>query len=150
MTSNQGEVVGVPESAGEEGALTGRKTIDLRMTLVASHQAVAHEVAFDGRDFFADAGHLDACLSALGEAKPGVPVFLKVSPLGGIEAIYGRYRPEERQALTALAHRHGLAVTGGSDHHGTFKPDLQVGIGRGDLDVPDSILDDLRARIPVG
>jgi len=41
----------------------------------------------DGRDFFADAGHLDACLAALGEAKPQLPVFLKVSPLGGIEAI---------------------------------------------------------------
>jgi dihydroorotate dehydrogenase len=41
----------------------------------------------DGRDFFADAEHLNACLSTLGEAKPGVPVFLKVSPLGGIEAI---------------------------------------------------------------
>jgi predicted metal-dependent phosphoesterase TrpH len=68
--------------------------------------------------------------------------------LGGIEAIYGRYSPEERQGLTAVARRHGLAVTGGSDHHGTFKPDLQVGIGRGDLDVPDSALDDLRARIP--
>jgi predicted metal-dependent phosphoesterase TrpH len=67
--------------------------------------------------------------------------------LGGLEAIYGRYRPEQRLALTALARRHGLAVTGGSDHHGTFKPDLQVGIGRGDLDVPDSALDDLRARL---
>lgn len=41
----------------------------------------------DGRDFFADAGHLDACLAALGETRPSVPVFLKVSPLGGIEAI---------------------------------------------------------------
>jgi dihydroorotate dehydrogenase (fumarate)/dihydroorotate dehydrogenase len=41
----------------------------------------------DGRDFFADAAHLDACLTALGEMKPGLPVFLKVSPLGGIEAI---------------------------------------------------------------
>ena len=40
-----------------------------------------------GRDFFADAGHLDACLAALGEAEPRLPVFLKVSPLGGIEAI---------------------------------------------------------------
>jgi hypothetical protein len=66
--------------------------------------------------------------------------------LGGLEAVYGRYRPEERLALTGLALRHGLAVTGGSDHHGTFKPDLQVGIGKGDLDVPDSALDDLRAR----
>jgi dihydroorotate dehydrogenase (fumarate)/dihydroorotate dehydrogenase len=41
----------------------------------------------DGRDFFADAGHLDACLTALDEAKLQRPVFLKVSPLGGIEAI---------------------------------------------------------------
>ena len=41
----------------------------------------------DGRDFFADAGHLDACLAALGEAKLQLPVFLKVSPLGGIAAI---------------------------------------------------------------
>ncbi len=41
----------------------------------------------DGRDFFADAGHLDACLAALGDVKLRLPVFLKVSPLGGIEAI---------------------------------------------------------------
>jgi dihydroorotate dehydrogenase (fumarate)/dihydroorotate dehydrogenase len=41
----------------------------------------------DGRDFFADAGHLNACLAALDEAGLRLPVFLKVSPLGGIEAI---------------------------------------------------------------
>jgi dihydroorotate dehydrogenase len=41
----------------------------------------------DGRDFFADAGHLDACLAALGETRLQRPVFLKVSPLGGVEAI---------------------------------------------------------------
>jgi dihydroorotate dehydrogenase (fumarate)/dihydroorotate dehydrogenase len=41
----------------------------------------------DGRDFFADAGHLGACLAALDEAKFGLPVFLKVSPLGGVPAI---------------------------------------------------------------
>jgi dihydroorotate dehydrogenase (fumarate)/dihydroorotate dehydrogenase len=41
----------------------------------------------DGRDFFADAGHLNACLEALGATKLPLPVFLKVSPLGGIAAI---------------------------------------------------------------
>ncbi len=41
----------------------------------------------DGRDFFADSGHLNACLGALDEINPKLPVFLKVSPLGGIEAI---------------------------------------------------------------
>lgn len=68
--------------------------------------------------------------------------------LGGIEAIYGRYSPEEREAMRRLAVENGLVVTGGSDHHGTYKPDLQVGVGRGDLDVPDSLLDDLKERIP--
>jgi dihydroorotate dehydrogenase len=41
----------------------------------------------DGRDFFADARHLDACLATLSEARLRLPVFLKVSPLGGVEAI---------------------------------------------------------------
>lgn len=41
----------------------------------------------DGRDFFADAGHLNACLTALDDIKLPLPVFLKVSPLGGVEAI---------------------------------------------------------------
>ena len=41
----------------------------------------------DGRDFFADRGHLDACLGALDDLNLKLPVFLKVSPLGGVEAI---------------------------------------------------------------
>jgi dihydroorotate dehydrogenase len=41
----------------------------------------------DGRDFFADADHLNACLAAFGESRPTLPVFLKISPLGGIAAI---------------------------------------------------------------
>jgi dihydroorotate dehydrogenase len=41
----------------------------------------------DDRDFFADHAHLDACLAALDELDLKLPVFLKVSPLGGVEAI---------------------------------------------------------------
>jgi predicted metal-dependent phosphoesterase TrpH len=70
--------------------------------------------------------------------------------LAGVESIYGRYRVEEREAMAALAAENGLVATGGSDHHGRYKPDLQVGVGRGDLDVPDSVLDELRDRIPSG
>jgi predicted metal-dependent phosphoesterase TrpH len=68
--------------------------------------------------------------------------------LAGIEANYGRYRPEDRAGLAALAERHDLVATGGSDHHGTYKPDLSVGVGTGDLDVPDSVLAELEARRP--
>ena len=66
----------------------------------------------------------------------------------GLEAVYSRYTPDERRTLGALARRHGLVATGGSDHHGTFKPDLTVGTGAGDLRVPDSVLDELRERRP--
>jgi dihydroorotate dehydrogenase (fumarate)/dihydroorotate dehydrogenase len=43
----------------------------------------------DGRDFFAEPSHLNACLAAVGETRLLRPVFLKVSPLGGIKAIEG-------------------------------------------------------------
>ena len=68
--------------------------------------------------------------------------------VAGIEAVYGRYSVEERAALTAMAERWGLVPTGGSDYHGAYKPDLAVGVGRGDLDVPDDVVDRLEARRP--
>lgn len=68
--------------------------------------------------------------------------------LAGVEAVYGRYSPEERAGLAEVAAGAGLAVTGGSDYHGTYKPDLSIGVGRGDLDVPDALLDALEDRRP--
>jgi len=68
------------------------------------------------------------------------------SGMGGVESYYGRYGPEERKQLAAIAGRHGLVATGGSDYHGTFKPDLEVGTGTGDLRVPDEVLEALEER----
>jgi predicted metal-dependent phosphoesterase TrpH len=68
--------------------------------------------------------------------------------LAGLEAEYGRYSPEQRQQLAGLARRQGLVATGGSDYHGAYKPDLQVGVGRGDLCVDDRVLDELADRRP--
>ncbi len=66
----------------------------------------------------------------------------------GIEAIYGRYTPEQRKGLSDLARTHDLVATGGSDHHGLTKPDLTVGTGTGDLKVPDDVIERLAARRP--
>ncbi|MCP3977168.1 MAG: PHP domain-containing protein [bacterium] len=66
--------------------------------------------------------------------------------LGGIEAYYSEYSQELREHLADLCQDLGLAATGGSDYHGTYKPDLQIGIGRGDLVVPDGAIDDLIAQ----
>ena len=73
---------------------------------------------------------------------------LATAGLGGLECYYGRYSPEEREGLAAMAKRHDLVATGGSDFHGTFKPDLSVGVGTGDLDVPDVAVRELLARKP--
>jgi hypothetical protein len=67
--------------------------------------------------------------------------------LVGLESIYGRYSREDRAGLAVMAAQAGLAITGGSDHHGTYKPDLSVGTGPGDLHVPDGALEALRNRL---
>jgi hypothetical protein len=71
---------------------------------------------------------------------------LRSAGLAGIEAIYGRYSPEEREDLAGLARELDLVATGGSDYHGSYKPDLSIGTGTGDLSVPDSVLEELSAR----
>jgi 3',5'-nucleoside bisphosphate phosphatase len=77
-----------------------------------------------------------------------VVVELAEAGLTGVEAFYGSYSPDERRMLVDVAERAGLVATGGSDFHGTFKPDLSVGTGRGDLAVPDGVLDALADRRP--
>jgi predicted metal-dependent phosphoesterase TrpH len=68
------------------------------------------------------------------------------SGVDGMECYYSSYDVDLRGELVAMARRHGLVPTGGSDFHGSYKPGLHVGSGRGDLLVPDEVLDELRAR----
>jgi len=47
-----------------------------------------------------------------------------------------------------LAERFGLGITGGSDFHGANKPTISLGVGhRGNLCVPDELLEELRAKV---
>jgi len=71
---------------------------------------------------------------------------LKAAGLTGIEAYYSEYAPHIRSQLAETAAELGLVATGGSDYHGAGKPHLSIGTGRGDLVVPDSVLEELRAR----
>lgn len=66
--------------------------------------------------------------------------------LDGVEAIYSRHSPEQRDAYSTMAARHGLLVTGGSDFHGSYKPDINIVSGLGDLRVPYSLLAELKNR----
>ncbi len=46
----------------------------------------------------------------------------------GLECWYSRYSMEEVRFLCARAEENGLAVTGGSDYHGTAKPGITLGM----------------------
>lgn len=109
--------------------------IDAPTTIAAASGSGALAVLAHPLSLGLEPAELDSLLGELAEAG-----------LTGVECWYGRYSPVDRAGLVALAERHGLVATGGSDFHGTFKPDLSIGTGRGDLEVPDSALDRLEER----
>jgi predicted metal-dependent phosphoesterase TrpH len=69
---------------------------------------------------------------------------LKAVGLAGIEVHYSTHRPEQTATYLDVARRLNLLVTGGSDFHGVTKPDIEVGIGKGQLKVPEALLEPLR------
>ncbi|MBR1854831.1 MAG: Cof-type HAD-IIB family hydrolase [Lachnospiraceae bacterium] len=70
---------------------------------------------------------------------------LKAIGLMGIEAIYSTYTPADERQIRKLADKYNLLLSGGSDFHGTNKPDIDLGTGRGSLYIDDSVLENLRA-----
>jgi predicted metal-dependent phosphoesterase TrpH len=68
---------------------------------------------------------------------------LKGAGLVGVEAYYTEHTEEETRLYVAIANRLGLLVTGGSDFHGTIKPDIALGWGRGSLRVPYALFERL-------
>ncbi len=71
-------------------------------------------------------------------------VEMKEAGLVGIEAIYCTYTPADERYIRDLASEYGLAISGGSDFHGTTKQGLDMGTGYGSLYVPDFIWPDLK------
>jgi predicted metal-dependent phosphoesterase TrpH len=69
---------------------------------------------------------------------------LTAAGLVGIDAYYGEYTPEQREELAGIARSFGLIPSGGSDYHGSYKAGLELGSGRGDLEVPESALEEVR------
>lgn len=73
---------------------------------------------------------------------------LKAAGLLAIEGIYSTYTPAETREIHDIADKYGLAISGGSDFHGSNKPGLQFGTGYGRLYIHEDILDKLKALLP--
>jgi Cof subfamily protein (haloacid dehalogenase superfamily) len=57
----------------------------------------------------------------------------------GIETIYSTHTLYQEQTARKLAARYSLMISGGSDFHGTLKPTIDLGSGKGHLSVPESV-----------
>lgn len=68
---------------------------------------------------------------------------LKEQGLHGLEAYHSTHKPSDTKKLLSYAKRFTLLPTGGSDFHGTNKPDIQIGTGYGGLRIPLSLLNDI-------
>ncbi|MDR4484534.1 MAG: PHP domain-containing protein [Nitrospirales bacterium] len=64
--------------------------------------------------------------------------------LRGLEVFYGAFSARQISLNLNLARKFDLLMTGGSDFHGAFKPEISVGTGRGSLRVPPTLIDHLR------
>jgi predicted metal-dependent phosphoesterase TrpH len=69
--------------------------------------------------------------------------------LDAIEAYHSDHGTAETKLYLRLARRYGLMVTGGSDFHGTPKPEVRLGTGcAGNLHLPGDLLEKLREGKP--
>ena len=66
--------------------------------------------------------------------------------LDGVEGYYTDYTPDMEVRYRTMAKELGLVISGGTDYHGANKPHITIGKGRGDLEIPYSVLEGLRAR----
>ena len=65
--------------------------------------------------------------------------------LMGMETMHSSYTPETIRIAEAIAAEFHLLPSGGSDFHGTVKPDIALGTGKGGLCISSQIYQDLRA-----
>lgn len=68
---------------------------------------------------------------------------LKDAGLIGIEVKYSNHTPKDEAYVAELAQQYGLLPSGGSDFHGTNKPAIDMGTGRGNLSIPYTYLENL-------
>lgn len=67
--------------------------------------------------------------------------------LDGIEAIYSCNQGSDEKDFTELAARYGMVVSGGSDFHGSNKPYIKLGSGKGNLKIPYTVLENIKGAV---
>ena len=72
---------------------------------------------------------------------------LKEMGLKGIETYYPEHTPVLIAQYAKIANRHNLLMTGGTDFHGSIKPEIKMGEGKGNLYIPYELYENLISSI---
>ena len=67
---------------------------------------------------------------------------VKDSNLDGIECYYSNFTKEQTDELLEYCKNNNLYISGGTDFHGKPRPSVEVGIGKGNLNIPEEIIKD--------
>ncbi|MBQ8769041.1 MAG: PHP domain-containing protein [Oscillospiraceae bacterium] len=150
------------------GEYVNRAVIGAEMTrlgYVASVQDAFKQYLSESKGFYVPPRRLDAYgairfIKSIGAVAVLAHPFLNLNEAGlraflpqavetgldGMEVYYSKYSPEQTALAQQIAAQFGLLPSGGSDYHGDNKPGIDLGVGRGDLRIPSSWLEDLRKR----
>ena len=60
--------------------------------------------------------------------------------IDGIECYYTTFTQEQHERVLNVCKERNLFISGGSDFHGTIKPDVDIGVGYGNMQIPDEII----------
>ena len=120
-------------------AYVDRFRLDLASACRAIHQAgglavIAHPISME----IPEAGLNEFLIRAKADGLDGLEVWCPTQDLA------------DRNLLAALARKHDLAMTGGSDFHGIYKPDIKLAYGRGDLRLDYELVEKLKDRLARG
>jgi len=67
----------------------------------------------------------------------------KESELDGIECFHPSSTDgNKKDILVKYARKNNLYISGGSDYHGNPKPDIKIGVGKGNLNIPKEIIEE--------
>lgn len=71
-------------------------------------------------------------------------IYLKDCGLTGVEVYHSSHNTSNSATLREMIRPYHLLPTGGSDYHGTNKPNVQLGCGYGGMTISHALLDDLK------
>jgi hypothetical protein len=88
------------------------------------------------------------CLLELEGLEPLEDLLQEMMSMGlkGLEVYYPQHSTEQTRLYADLAARHHLLMTGGTDFHGDILPEIQLGVGKGDLHIPFALYEKLIER----